>query len=194
MPCCAMRARWFGAWASTCAPRGRPPYNACSAFKGRLRERRPIVELVSALTGVVLGLVPVRYLSERAGSRLLNGRARANAGTRRLLASEVALAVVPVVGSGLMMRTVLNLLHVDTGFQRFRLVTFGLALPSATYATFDQRMQLYGRLFDRFSAMPEMESAAAVSGLPPRHEHSRFGTDIENCTPPPKKSESVEHY
>jgi predicted permease len=155
--------------------------------------------LVSALTGVVFGLVPLRYVSERAGSRLLNDRARANAGTRSwvgraLVASEVALAVVLVVGAGLMMRTVLNLLNVDTGFERSRLVTFGLALPAATYPTFDQRVQLYSRLFDRFSAMPEMEGVAAVSGLPPQRERNLFGTDIENYTPPPERSELVEYY
>ena len=155
--------------------------------------------LVSALTGVVFGLVPLRYLSERAGSRLLNDRAGANAGTRSwirraLVASEVALAVVLVVGAGLMMRTVLNLLNVDTGFERSRLVTFGLALPAATYPSFDQRVQLYSRLFDRFGAMPEMEGVAAVSGLPPQRERNLFGTDIENYTPPPEKSELVEYY
>ena len=155
--------------------------------------------LVSALTGVVFGLVPLRYLSERAGSRLLNDRAGANAGTRSwvrraLVASEVALAVVLVVGAGLMMRTVLNLLNVDTGFERSRLVTFGLALPAATYPSFDQRVQLYSRLFDRFSAMPEIEGVAAVSGLPPQRERNLFGTDIENYTPPPEKSELVEYY
>src|SRR5262245_28994741 len=155
--------------------------------------------LVSAVTGVVFGLVPLRYLSERAGSRLLNDRAGANAGTRSwvrraLVASEVALAVVLVVGAGLMMRTVVNLLNVDTGFERSRLVTFGLALPAATYPSFDQRVQLYSRLFDRFSAMPEMESVAAVSGLPPQRDRNLFGTDIENYTPPPEKSELVEYY
>jgi putative ABC transport system permease protein len=155
--------------------------------------------LVSALTGVVFGLVPLRYLSERAGSGLLNDRARANAGTRSwvrraLVASEVALAVVLVVGAGLMMRTVLNLLNVDTGFERSRLVTFGVALPAATYPTFDQRVQLYSRLFDRFSAMPEMEGVAAVSGLPPQRERNLFGTDIEDYTPPPERSELVEYY
>jgi predicted permease len=155
--------------------------------------------LVSAFTGVVFGLVPLRYLSERAGSRVLNDRARANAGTRSwvrraLVAKEVALAAVLVVGAALMMRTVLNLLNVDTGFERSRLVTFGLALPPATYPTFDQRVQLYSRLFDRFSAMPEMDGVAAVSGLPPQRERNLFGTDIENYTPPPEKSELVEYY
>jgi putative ABC transport system permease protein len=154
--------------------------------------------LVSALTGVVFGLVPLRFLSERAGSRLLNDRTAAAAPRswvrRALVASEVALAVVLVAGAGLMMRTVLNLLNVDTGFERSRLVTFGLALPAATYPTFDQRVQFYGRLFDRFSALPGMEGVAAVSGLPPQRERNRFGTDIEGYTPPPGSSELVEYY
>jgi putative ABC transport system permease protein len=155
--------------------------------------------LVSALTGVVFGLVPLRYLSERVGGRLLNDRTLATTATRSwvrrtLVASEVALAVVLVVGAGLMMRTVLNLMNVDTGFERSRLVTFGLALPAATYPTFDQRVQLYSRLIDRFSAMPEMEGVAAVSGLPPQRERNLFGTDIEDYTPPPERSELVDYY
>ncbi len=155
--------------------------------------------LVSALTGFVFGFVPLRYLSERVGGRLLNDRTPATAAARpwvrgALVASEVALAVVLVVGAGLMIRTVANLMNVDTGFERSRLVTFGLALPAATYPTFDQRVRLYSHLIDRFSAMPEMEGVAAVSGLPPQRERNLFGTDIENYTPPPERSELVEYY
>ena len=113
---------------------------------------------------------------------------------RALVAGEVAVAVVLVVGAGLMVRTVLNLMNVDAGFERSRLVTFGVALPAATYPTLDQRVQLYGRLFDRFSAMPEIEGVAAVSGLPPQRERNLFATDIENYTPPPERSELVEYY
>ena len=65
--------------------------------------------------------------------------ARRTAGTRRLVAGEVALAVVLVVGAALMVRTVLNLIDVDAGFERSRLATFGVALPAATYSSFDQR-------------------------------------------------------
>lgn len=155
--------------------------------------------LVSTLTGVVFGLVPLRYLSERVGGRLLNDRTRATTTTQSwvrsaLIAGEVALAVVLVVGAGLMARTVLNLMHVDTGFERSRLTTFGLALPAATYPRFDQRVQLYGRLIDRLGAMPAMDSVAAVSGLPPQRERNLFGTDIEGYTPPSERSELVEYY
>ena len=67
--------------------------------------------LVSAVTGVVFGLAPLRYLSGRTGGRLLNDRTSAMtairpAMRRALVAGEVALAVVLVVGAGLMVRTV----------------------------------------------------------------------------------------
>ena len=57
---------------------------------------------------------------------------------------EVALAVVLVVGAGLMVRTVLNLMNVDAGFDRSRLVAFGVALPAATYSTFDGKCSSLG--------------------------------------------------
>jgi putative ABC transport system permease protein len=155
--------------------------------------------LVSALTGVVFGLAPLRSLSERTGSRALNDRAPVSAAgpawvRRGLVAGEVGLAVVLVVGAGLMVRTVLNLMHVDAGFDRSRLVTFAIALPPATYPTFDGQVQLYGRLIDRVHALPGISGVAAVAGLPPQREPNRFGTDIEQYTPPPDRSELVEYY
>jgi predicted permease len=155
--------------------------------------------LAASVTGVVFGLVPLRYLSERVGGRLLNdrtaGTTRTRSWARRLLvSSEAALAMVLVVASALMMRTVSNLMNVKTGFERSGLVTFGVALPAATYPTFDQRVQLYARLIDRFGGMPEMEGVAAVTGLPPHRERNLFGTDIEDYPPPPDRAETVEYY
>jgi putative ABC transport system permease protein len=155
--------------------------------------------LVSALTGVVFGLAPLRYLSGRVGGRLLNDRTHATAAAApwvrgALVAGEVALAMVLVVGAGLMVRTVLNLMNVDAGFERSRIVTFGVSLPPATYPTLDQRMRLYSRLIDRFSAMPGIDGVAAVTGLPPQRERNLYGTDIEHYTSAPERSELVEFY
>ena len=154
--------------------------------------------LVSALTGVVFGLAPLRYLSGR-GGQPLNERSPAATATRpwvrgALVAGEVALAVVLVAGAGLMVRTVRNLMNVDAGFERSRLVTFAVALPAATYPTFDPRLQLYDRLIDRFSVMPGVGRVAAVSGLPPQRGRNRFGTDIENYAAPSQASSSVDYY
>jgi predicted permease len=102
--------------------------------------------------------------------------------------------VVLALGAGLMVRTVLNLMHVDAGFDRSRLVTFGVALPAAAYPTFDQRVQLYRRLIDRLDAMPGIERVSAVSGLPPQREANAFGTDIEDYAPLPEASDWVDYY
>src|SRR2546428_852879 len=55
-------------------------------------------------------------------------------------------------------------------------------------------MRLYSRLIDRFSAMPEIDGVAAVTGLPPQRERNLYGTDIENYTSAPERSELVEYY
>jgi predicted permease len=155
--------------------------------------------LVSVLTGMVFGLAPLRFLSERVAGPLLNDRTPAAVGGRPwirrvLVAGEVALAVVLVLGAGLMVRSVLNLMNVDAGFDRSRLVTFAVALPAATYPTFDQRVQLYRRLLDRLGATPGIERVSAVSGVPPQREANAFGTDIEDHTPPPAASDWVDYY
>lgn len=153
--------------------------------------------LVSALTVVVFGLAPLRYLSGRTG--LLNDRSSAATAIRptvrrALVAGEVALAVLLVVGAGLMVRTVRNLLSVDPGFDRSRLVTFGIALPAATYPAFEGRVQVYVRLLDRLRTIPGIGGGTAVSGLPPQREANGFATDIERYTPPPQGAELVAYY
>ncbi len=92
--------------------------------------------IVSLGTGVVFGLAPLLHLTPGGlHSSLKEGGVRgstsARHGVRRaLVVAEVALAVVLVVGAGLMLRTVMNLLNVDAGFDRSRLVTFALG-PAA---------------------------------------------------------------
>jgi predicted permease len=157
--------------------------------------------LVSLATGVAFGLAPLLHVLGDAsrrplGARAARGATRAGQAMRRtLVAAEVALAAVLVVGAGLMFRTVANLANVDAGFDRSRLVTFGVALPASTYPTFDQRLRLYRRLLDRFESMPDVAAAAAVSGLPPLRQANSFGTDVEGYTPPADASPDwVDYY
>jgi predicted permease len=155
--------------------------------------------LVSVLTGVAFGLVQLLQVSAAGSGRLLKDAGTRGATSARrvrgaLVAGEVALAVVLVVGAGLMVRTVLNLVNVDAGFERSRLVTFGVALPAATYSTFDQRVQVYQRFIDRFGAMPGVDDVSIVSGLPPQRQANGFGTDIENYTPRADVLDSVDYY
>jgi putative ABC transport system permease protein len=93
-----------------------------------------------------------------------------------------------------MVRTVVNLMTVDTGFERSQLATFGVALPATTYATADRRLQFYDRLIERVGATPGIDRVAAVTGLPPKREYNRFGTDIQDYAPAPEASSSVDYY
>jgi predicted permease len=155
--------------------------------------------LLSILTGVLFGVVPLLQVSRTGFARLVKDAGTRSATSARhvrgaLVAGEVALAVVLVAGAGLMMRTVLNLMNVDAGFDKARLVTFGVALPAATYSTFDRQERLYQRLIDRLDAMPGVEKVAIVSGLPPQRGANGFGTDIEDYTPPPDGLNAVNYY
>jgi predicted permease len=156
--------------------------------------------LLSVATGAAFGLAPLLHALKATPSRLLTERATRGATNARhavrraLVCVEVALAVVLVVGAALMLRTVANLMNVDAGFDRARLITFGVALPTSSYATFDQRLRLYQGLLDRFAAMPEIAAVSAVSGLPPMREGNGFGTDIEGYIPPPQALDTVDYY
>jgi predicted permease len=155
--------------------------------------------LLSVLTGVAFGLVPLLQISTAGFGRLLKDAGTRGATSARrvrgaLVAGEVALAVVLVVGAGLMVRTVLNLTNVDAGFDRSRLVTFGVALPAATYSTFDRQVQVYQRLMDRLGAMPGVDTVSLVSGLPPQRRANGFGTDVEAYTPRPDVLDVVDYY
>jgi predicted permease len=155
--------------------------------------------LVCVLTSVGFGLVPLLQVPAAGLGRLLKDAGTRGATSARsvrsaLVAGEVALAVVLVVGAGLMMRTVLNLMNVDAGFDRSRLVAFGVALPAATYSTFDRQVQVYQRLVDRLAAMPGVENVSIASGLPPQRQANAFGTDVEDSTPRPGVLDVVDFY
>src|SRR5213076_36964 len=107
---------------------------------------------VSLLTGLVFGLAPLMHTRVKMlAASLKEGGARGATGAARhhvrrgLVMAEVALAVMLVIGAGLLLRTVYNLTTVDAGFDRSRLVTFAMTLPAATYPTAPARNQLFQR-------------------------------------------------
>lgn len=146
--------------------------------------------LAAGLTGVVFGLVPMLHVPQLALAKSLNEiGARGSTSVRytlrrALVAVQVALAVLLVVGAGLMVRTIMNLLRVDAGFERRNLVTFGVDLPGSRYPTFAQRHQVYARLMERLGALPGVERVSTVSGLPPQRQFNAIGTDVEDSTLP----------
>jgi predicted permease len=157
-----------------------------------------VTAVVSILTGIAFGLVPLLQVSRAGVARpLKDAGTRGSTRTRRvhgtLVAAEVAFAVVLAIGAGLMLRTVANLVQVDTGFERSRLATFGVALPTALYP-FERQVQFYDRLIDRLETTPGVNHVAIASGLPPQRRSNGFGTDIDGYTPRRDVLDVVDYY
>jgi putative ABC transport system permease protein len=94
-----------------------------------------------------------------------------------------------------MLRTVMNLMNVDAGFDRSRLVTFALDLPGVRYSKFEDQVQFYQRLFRRLEAIPGVQRVSGMTGLPPNREIDANDTDIGNYTAPKQGPfENVDYY
>ena len=158
--------------------------------------------VVSILTGLVFGMAPLLHLREQVVSiTLKEGGQRATAGSARarvrsgLVMAEVALAVVLVVGAGLLMRSFQKLMTVDAGFNRESLTTFGVVLPAASYRKGEQRVAFFDQLQDRLRQYPGVTAVASMSGLPPNRPVNANDTDFEGYTPQQgQPAENVDYY
>ncbi|HWI20301.1 MAG TPA: FtsX-like permease family protein [Vicinamibacterales bacterium] len=83
-----------------------------------------------------------------------------------LIVAETTLAVVLMVGAGLLARSFDRLLSVDLGFSANAVQTFGVSLPESKYTTPPQRQAFIELLMSRAAMHPNVESAGAVFGLP----------------------------
>jgi putative ABC transport system permease protein len=95
--------------------------------------------------------------------------------TRLLVTSEVALSIVLLVGSGLMVRSLRNLLKIDLGFVPARALTFSVDFPQEKYPTPAQNRAFQRTLLERIAALPDVEAAGAVHNRP--LEYGPIGSD-----------------
>jgi putative ABC transport system permease protein len=158
---------------------------------------------VSIVTGLLFGLAPLLHLREQvvsmslkeSGQRTTAGSARARV-RGGLVMAEVALAVILVIGAGLLLRSLWNLMTVDAGFNRSQLVTFRVVLPGATYRTPESSVAFFSRLTQSLSQAAGVHSVAAMTGLPPVRQVDANDTDFEGYTPPTEDGpfENVDYY
>jgi predicted permease len=103
-----------------------------------------------------------------------------------LVISEVSLACVLLIGAGLMLRSLLNQLHLDPGFRQDHVLTASLSLPKARYKSDAAITQFYGQLVRGIAAMPGVLSAGIGSDLPwTGYDENAGGFTIEGKQPPP---------
>ena len=129
--------------------------------------------VLALFSGVLFGIAPAIRFS---GAGLVSALcAETRGGTasrsrrlmrRALVASQVAMSMVLVLGAGLLGRSLLALTRIDPGFRTQNVLTAQLALPQATYTTPQQMVAFYRELTTRLAALPGVEGAGAVRIIP----------------------------
>ncbi len=128
--------------------------------------------LISVVTGVLFGLAPAIFASKAELTETLKEGGRGGEGLRSkrlhklLVITETALALVLLVGAGLMVRSFRQLQQVDPGFDAPNVLTMQVALPALKYKTPEDAVAFYDQAVQRLEGLPGVEAAAKVSELP----------------------------
>jgi predicted permease len=104
---------------------------------------------------------------------------------------EVALALVLLVGAGLLVRSFIRLLEQSPGFDPSRTVTMRISLPQARYGGEGQRAQFLARFFQQVDALPGVDASGAISFLPLTGLGAATSMEIVGKPIPPKGQEPV---
>ncbi len=127
---------------------------------------------LAVLTGILFGALPayqaarpnlIETLKETGRGADHGGHARVRSA---LVTLEVALALVLLVGAGLMLRSFARLQQANYGFNPLGVLTTVISLPQARYSTPEQRDNFRQQLIEGLAALPGVESAGAVTSLP----------------------------
>jgi putative ABC transport system permease protein len=142
--------------------------------------------LISLGTGLVFGIAPAVSVSRgRVFETLKEGNVSSpeSRGRNRLRAllviSEVAAALLLMIGASLMIRSLVNLLGVNPGFNPAGVLTASINLPAAKYPKREQQTAFYRQLDARLQAMPGVTAAGMVSVLPLTGSNQGIGLLIE---------------
>jgi putative ABC transport system permease protein len=150
-------------------------------------------------TGLLFGLVPALHASRVTLTDSLRerGRAASGAGGRRtraaLVVAEMSLAVLLLVGAGLLIRSFARLTNVDPGFDPSNAVTFAVGLPESTYDTDAKRTVFYDRVRSELASLPGAAGVAAVLTVPPNATQFSLTFSVKGRPPkPPGQQDAFE--
>lgn len=152
---------------------------------------------LSLLTGIVFGLAPALQSSRLDLNEVLKEGGRASTGGARqrlrsgLVMTEIALAVVLLVGAGLMMKSLLRLLQANVGFNPENVLTVTVSLPAAKYTDPGKQVLFYEQLNDRVQSLPGVDNTGTVNILPLQGGNTtRFYVDGDPVPPPGQEIEA----
>jgi putative ABC transport system permease protein len=142
---------------------------------------------ITLVTGVMFGFAPLLHLTSKDVHESLKATAgRSTAGTRSawfrngMVVTELALALVLLIGTGLMVRAFWKLLSVDTGFDSANVITMRIVLPASNYADKAKATAFWQALEQRVRSLPGIEAVAVADDLAPSMQLNSEDTEIEN--------------
>jgi putative ABC transport system permease protein len=144
---------------------------------------------VSILTGILFGLAPaISVTSSDLAEGLKEAAPVASAGLGRgwlrgtLAVAEISLALVLLIGAGLLIKSFYRVLSIDPGFAPERVLTLNLSLTDARYPTAQQKTQFFSEVLRRVEALPGVRSAGLCDSLPLTPYRIRMMVSLERLT------------
>jgi putative ABC transport system permease protein len=140
---------------------------------------------LAIVTGLLFGLFPALQLSHVEVSDSLGYAGRGTTGgvrphVRRLLvATQVGIAAVLLIASGLLLKSFAQVLQEPSGFVSSRVLTFRVSLPEARYPGLQEVSAFYTRLLQQIAALPGIDQVGASSGLPMSIASGDWSFDVE---------------
>ena len=141
---------------------------------------------VATLTGLLSGVAPSIVNSRVDLSEVIKGGGTRTGSAHKqhrirsiMVTAEVALALVLMVTSGLLTRSLVHLISVNPGFNTHNLLTLRVSLSDKGYPNPEQKFAFFNELLLRVCRLPGVRSAGVGSGLPTLGWWSLAGTDIE---------------
>jgi putative ABC transport system permease protein len=152
--------------------------------------------LISTGAALIFGLIPALYVARadvndalKAGGRTSSPAPGRTSVWRLLVAGEVALASMLLIGAGLAMKSFVNLQHVNPGIRPDHVLTFRMRLPTDNlYRSDREQADFYRRVIDKVEQIPGIQSAGLSDVLPLGQQNDREYFTIENRPLPPGQS------
>jgi putative ABC transport system permease protein len=145
--------------------------------------------VVTGLAGLLFGLAPALHLAGEHLALALKASGRGAIGSvgrhtrRALIVAEVAVALVLLVGGGLLLRTFTSLQRVDLGFDPANVLVGTIVPPAAKYRNSEERTVFYDQILERAAALPGVRTAAIASVIPLSSGDSDMSFIIEGAPP-----------
>ena len=147
---------------------------------------------LAVITGLIFGVAPAWFATRfdlhdslKEGGKNVGGGAGGHHVRSLFVITQVALALVLLVGAGLLIRSFNRLTAVDPGFNPNNLLSMRVSLPFARYQDDAKRISFFQQAIDRMKAIPGVESVGAINSLPFTGLHPGTNVDVDGVKLPP---------